>query len=185
MKILPINQNNKKANNLTFKGNIDLRLGSMPLGIKNNVLLAIKNEIGDGIVKKRVSLLNTEKIFVGFNYWVPKHRSDLYQVNIATGNDVELLKVKDKKYADAKNKNIDMKILSSVRSILKKFGVQEEKGILTYTPGYSGKLTLDDLPGWVQTDILDDFGRLETRYTYGKMSKGDYEHINTEHFLAS
>lgn len=183
MKILPIDQNNKKAKNIAFEGNIDLRFGSMSTDVQNKVLFAIKKEIGDGIVSKRFNIFNSEKIFVGFNYWVPKHRSDLYQVNIATGNDVELLKAKGKKYADSKNKNVDMKILSSIRSILRRFGAREEKGMLTYTPGYSGKLTLNDPPGWVQTDILDDFGRLQTKYTYGEMSNGNYEHITTEHFL--
>lgn len=153
-------------NNQSFKGAIRLSLGgAISDNMRPKVIEAVKNKIGEGLVKRKVGAGQYHDIFVGFNYLDPKNRVDMNEIIIATGNDIDLLSSKGTQYAQAKYQKVDAKIMETLEKILQKCGLRTAKDNLEYRGGKTGAIRQIS-PNRVKTEIISDGGYYTMEHEY-------------------
>lgn len=187
MNIQSISSSNQ--NSPVFKGYIGVKLGFLPEKLRPAVIKAVKQEIGEGLVTRNISLINRkgikrkskQQIFVGFDYCTPAAHDWFNRISISTGDDMAIRTEKGKKYSGKKIGQVDKQILETINKIFKRIGINEPKNFIEAqidTISRIGKFEVTS-PGWVTTDVYYN-RRLAEQKIYVQDSDGEFEHYRTE-----
>ena len=161
---------NQNQTNPVFKGHALIDLKNLTTSTRNQLLKAIKSDVGDGIVKKSYKFhgdTHKSKIFVGFE-------EDL--VVIATGNDNILKTRYGAERATTKFQKIDMRIFKKISKILDSLGIENPQKIVKKDHTISGEININKYKNKVSVQIVHDNGYATHNY---KNNSDNFEHTDT------